>query len=422
MNFFRKINLSETLIYCSFLLFALYPLIPERSESVPVIVFLVVGVVTAVIDRKTLSLKWPYLIISIIPFMTFLLSVLFSDDKYLAFKKIETMTSLLVFPVIFYVLLSNHKINKLRLFSFFQHLFFASNVIYSIIAFYFMTNYRNPKFPVKGAAYFRSALTDIPLIGEHPIYISIFLSVAILLGIGIYNTSSVFTIKNIFVGLGHIILSGFLIILMSKGVIIALVFAVSFFVLFKIKNKRYYFFGLLALLLIGVFIPGNNNRFKNLFENNQSSVGLKFDNSTSIRLLILRCNLELIKEEIIFGYGVGDVQPELNQCLNSKNNSLSQIVYNSHNQYLFLWLSAGVLGLTFFLLYLLFYFKIAFKNNNYIFSSILILYTITFFTENVLSRQSGVIFFSFIVNFFVWFHMESNEKIIENSKEYFKSK
>ena len=34
--------------------------------------------------------------------------------------------------------------------------------------------------------------------------------------------------------------------------------------------------------------------------------------------------------------------------------------------------------------------------------SILVLYSFTFLFENVLSRQSGVIFFCFIINYFLW--------------------
>ena len=58
-----------------------------------------------------------------------------------------------------------------------------------------------------------------------------------------------------------------------------------------------------------------------------------------------------------------------------------------------------------------YYFKKAIQYNDSIMFSVLVLYSIIFLFENVLSRQSGVIFFSFILNYFLWDNFNRNKAL-----------
>jgi O-antigen ligase len=120
-------------------------------------------------------------------------------------------------------------------------------------------------------------------------------------------------------------------------------------------------------------------------------------NSSNVRNGIYYCDVELISRSLVFGVGVGDIQDKLNECY-GKNIS-SKIYtwrdYNSHNQYLFFWLSSGIFGFILFSVLLFYCFKKSLKHSIVIYFYFLVLVSLVFFTENLLSRSDGVIFFSF---------------------------
>jgi len=204
-----------------------------------------------------------------------------------------------------------------------------------------------------------------------------------------------------------------LIMLMSKGVILALVF-VLLINLIQQKNIKiiYIISALVALVLFFVLIPEKNNRFKEIINLNTYET-LDKNNSTSIRVMIYKCGIETLKKSAVLGYGIGDVQEKLDRCYSSNNSNFVKGMYNSHNQFLFIWLSTGILGFVVFIALLAFYFKKSIQYKDNIMFSVLMLYCIIFLFENVLSRQSGVIFFSFIVNYFLWDNFNRSNVVIE---------
>lgn len=411
MGFLKKLNtalIKDKVLMAAFLIMGIFPLIPQKGESFTVILFIsLTGALFFLDKKKSIAIK-PLLISSSL-FVIIFLSMLFSDDKKAGLKKVETMLSLIVFPIIFYIFLENIKTNYRRLLNLFFKTFFIANVTYAFIAFYFISNYRTPKFPIKDASFFRAAVSDIPLIGEHPIYISIFLSIAILFGIHFFKKGRGYKVNNGLVFIGLTVLLSLLMLLMSKGVIIALFFSLTILLLIRIK-KRYTLLLLLSSFFILIIIPSSNNRFKELFPR-ETYISNNINNSTSIRINILKCSIKKGLEKPFFGYGIGDVQGELDNCYNSKDLNFILGKYNSHNQYLFVWLSAGIIGLFLFVVFLVFYFKIAITHKDYLMLSIVILYCIVFLFENVLSRQSGVIFFSFLINMIVWNNYKQKEQI-----------
>jgi O-antigen ligase len=382
----------------AFGLMGIFPLIPEKFEGVVVISFLAVSLALFLFNPKDRGiLKTDFFITSAL-FFLFLISALLSNDISEGFKKIETMLSLLLFPLVFFIFLGGSKLDYSKYKHIFFKTFFISNVLFSLLSFYLFSIYSSPKFSIKDASFFRSAVSDIPLIGDHPTYISIFLSIAILIGITFYNFRKQRILYNILIAVGHLILTTLLILLMSKGVLIALFIALC--ILLRRKIKRIYIFSILILLLLGLVIPSANNRFKELL-NNETYNTLNSENSTSIRVNILKCNYELIVNKPILGYGLGDVQGALDKCYSKKNYGFKIRKYNSHNQYVFIWLSVGLIGIFIFIFTIFYYFKTAWINEDYLMLSIIIFYSVVFLFENVLSRQSGVILFAFIINFMI---------------------
>ena len=122
--------------------------------------------------------------------------------------------------------------------------------------------------------------------------------------------------------------------------------------------------------------------------------------STSIRLGVYDCSWTIIKQQLLMGYGVGDAQKELNLCYANKSDILLMHRFNSHNQYLDITIKTGLIGLFVFLGFLVINFINAIKKKNQLLIMILVLYCMLFLVENVLSRQSGVILFFFLICFF----------------------
>ncbi|HVV05033.1 MAG TPA: hypothetical protein VHC96_12465, partial [Puia sp.] len=69
--------------------------------------------------------------------------------------------------------------------------------------------------------------------------------------------------------------------------------------------------------------------------------------------------------------------------------------YNTHDQYLNFWLLGGLPSLVLFLAAMVFQYRQSIRQKDYIFLFFLLLMTIAFATENILSRQAGIVFYYF---------------------------
>ncbi|HEY1193351.1 O-antigen ligase family protein, partial [Flavobacterium sp.] len=97
----------------------------------------------------------------------------------------------------------------------------------------------------------------------------------------------------------------------------------------------------------------------------------------------------------ILGVGPGNIQKKLNDCYSGytyKNyDDYSSKDYNSHNQYLDIWLKYGIFGLVLFFVFLFW----GIKNMSLSYGIFLFLIMMSMITENIFDRQVGVVFFTF---------------------------
>lgn len=145
--------------------------------------------------------------------------------------------------------------------------------------------------------------------------------------------------------------------------------------------------------------PALNLVKKTLFGSQNKNVDERFE--------INQANLHLIKEKPLFGYGIGDVQIELNRYYSSKiktSGTFKTILnkeLNSHNNYAFLWLSGGILCVILFFLGFGYFFYLSIRNQNWLFFFFLIIIFVNMLTENILSRINGILFFSLFTGLFL---------------------
>jgi len=187
-------------------------------------------------------------------------------------------------------------------------------------------------------------------------------------------------------------------------------FGVGLLVYFFQVNWKRTIFGLAAALPIVVLlflnVPAIGGRFTELIGASASPAEKEL-NSTNIRHEIYKCNSELLAEHWLLGIGIGNVQPALNSCYERNGQEkLREMEFNTHNQYAQIWLSNGLPGLIIFILMLGIPLFISIKKKDLPYQVFLIMMIICFFTENLLARQHGVVFFAFFNALFA-FHLIS---------------
>jgi O-antigen ligase len=198
----------------------------------------------------------------------------------------------------------------------------------------------------------------------------------------------------------------FIIMLSSKAGIISMGLVLILGLSYYIFKKRKYVNGIVATILIAVMffsfmklmsIP--QSRFNASVEavQGQDDLDDKSSESTGERLLIWKYSLEIIKENILFGAGTGDVQAKLLDKYREKEFTKAfEIKLNAHNQYIETTIAIGITGLlilTFTLLLSLLY---GLKTNNLLFIVFIVIVGFNFLFESMLERQGGVVFYAFM--------------------------
>ena len=121
-----------------------------------------------------------------------------------------------------------------------------------------------------------------------------------------------------------------------------------------------------------------------------------------MRRLIFQEDLSLLQKHWLLGLGPSQLQEQLNLFFYLSSFYAGQALgsYNTHNEYLNQWLSFGLIGAILFIFILFMHYRKAFTTKNTLYLFLLIILSVTFFTENILSRQHGVVFFSLFTSLF----------------------
>jgi len=111
----------------------------------------------------------------------------------------------------------------------------------------------------------------------------------------------------------------------------------------------------------------------------------------------------IIKNNLFFGVGTGDVPAAFEQEYIKDNSSLRQKWrLRSHNQYLSITVAFGLVGLLWFLITLFYPLFYGNKKMDYLYITFFIIVIISFFTEDTLETQAGVTFYAFLNSFFLF--------------------
>ncbi len=186
-----------------------------------------------------------------------------------------------------------------------------------------------------------------------------------------------------------------------RAAFLALVFGLVFYI--SRMKKAVVIIALLSLIFIMVIPNPLKERFEKIANTERTLPSQEqAPHEVNYRYGVYHCVFQALKAKFPFGYGIGNVQHQLDECYSfysyNSFNSFVEQHYNSHNQFLHEILKNGLFGLI--SICLLFY--ISFVRANLIHQTFLIMLIIALLTENFFEREAGIIFFTFFNSIFLF--------------------
>ncbi len=137
--------------------------------------------------------------------------------------------------------------------------------------------------------------------------------------------------------------------------------------------------------------------------NNYMQGGDPSGHTLTMRVEFWKASLNVIKNNLIFGVGTGDNKIALDTHYENSDSRLTkQWWLRSHNQYLAIGVSFGLLGLLIFIFSLVYPIIATKKISDYFYFTFLIMAVFSFLTEDTLESQAGVTFFAFFNAYFLF--------------------
>lgn len=363
-------------------LFGMFVFFPNKTKPYLILIlFLVSCILFKTNDFKLLLRKGlPLLVL----FLTYSFSLFYTQDLSSGIDLLIRMTPFIILPFTFSLMGID---NTQCFFNKFKKAFIYSLVIYTLFIFLYLykldcllgSNNLNYGYSF--------IMNEFYGINDHPIYISSYLCLGLFIIINDKKTNKYLSF------FAFVIISLGLIILSRKGSIIAFILSLVYYL---VVNKNQFFkpiFILISFFTLIFFIPEINKRFLELTNSKNP-----LNTSTGLRQAVFKNAIQLTSNSKFFGFGVGDVQKELNkQYFDNKFNLLAKDKYNAHNQYIQIVLTVGYIGLFIFLVALIYCTYNLHLMKDYFGVTILIFFSIFFNTESYLERQNGIFFFSLIL-------------------------
>ena len=364
-------------------------------------------------------------ILFIIFFAWQIIGMIYSSNPKEGWRNIELRLSLILFPLVLISpgnLIRGNNATLLRLFA-------LSTFFYLVIcfgyAFYRSLNFQNGILsfsaysPVTTWNYFYSSELAI---FQHPSYLSMYILFSVFIALESFFESLVEGKKHYFWLVISVILLVSIYFLSSKAGIFALIITLPFYLFQKsriIGINKYIgltiIFGSLILFLVFLTNPRVRDYLKLRSGKEWSEMTLKEG-----RITIWNTVNKIIKRNIVFGVGTGDIQSELNkEYIKTGNVKLAEGNFNAHNQYIEIMLENGLIGLLLFLSLFGVMIYISIKDANLIYLMFNIIVFVSFMFESMLNRLAGVSFFSLFSFMLLYAGSNKQNHQIKNNKSDF---
>lgn len=351
-----------------------------------------------------------------------IIGMLYSDNPKEGWRNITIRLSLFLFPL---VLISPGDMIRRKVTTLLR-LFALSTFFYLIICFgyalYRSINFQNgiltfnPHLPVyTWLNYFYASELAI---FQHPSYLSMYALLSVFIAFESFFDRLVSKNQRIFWLLVSIILLVSTYLLSSRAGILATIITVPLYFSYKYRimdvNRKVGLFVLLSIfILVPILIsnPRLNYYFKGESKKEWSNKMLK-----ESRIIIWKAAFNIIRHNVVFGVGTGDIQDELNKeykRIGDTDLALDKNL-NAHNQFIEVLLENGLIGLILFfsLFGMMLYISISERNLIYMMFILIVLFSFLF--ESMLNRLAGVSFFALFS--FLLVHVNRNQFITDQSQ------
>lgn len=424
---FLKKNKEDVFFYCIVLSIVTLPF-SVKINSIAIMLLVLCWLLKDSIKEKISNIQPKLFFLFISVYVIHLIGMFYTSNISQGIFEIEKKLSLLVFPV---VLGTTHRFKKeqvQKVLNYFAAVCITASVLCLLYAVYKTISsgsfhYLNPQTQYTTYYFFYDGLSELFM---HPVYFSVYIvfSFFIIFKNTIDNWQTVSCRRNLIktILLFHCVI--FLMLLSSRMMIIIFLVAVVSYITFLFFKHEKKWLGIsvsmLAALMLAsavIFIPYVRTRMSELvtssyhFENNpktNSNLSGKLD-GVEMRLAKWYFTVEAGKQSPLFGTGTGDDEDALLDTY-KKNNFREGYIpqFNSHNQFLQTWLGLGAVGLLLLVLNLFIPLFLAFKEHNFYYFIFLILIISFCFTESILCRQHGVVFYSFFNSLFAFHSLKTN--------------
>lgn len=335
-----------------------------------------------------------------------------AEHRATAFGFCERMASFLLLPLVFAIVAPNFRqliAGQLRYFV------YGCLILCALGNAHYLYQHFISGGGKEAVSHVRYRMTFEPFTGIHPTYMSLYLGFAICITAIIWNpvTKRDRILKSVF--LYTLLL--FLLALFSKSPIIALgIIAIHF--LYTQRSKLYdlkWIFVTFGAFIIAAyaFIPFFRQRLGEALQfSGIGAKGTSADNSFYDRQMIFNTDMDILRRYWLGGVGPGALQQRLNERFFFHSIRWERAVgyFDPHNQYLSIWLSLGVVGIVVFIGIMVMQFVRAIRTGNRLYLYLLIILGVTFFTETLLQRQQGVIFYSLFTSLFFFSKAKANQE------------
>ena len=335
----------------------------------------------------------------------------YSEDKPAAKFLLEKNTSLLFLPLIIF---TSNRLQKREI----HHIVF-SFILGCLGATIWALSKAVYLFQSKGENYF--FYNDLSnLAGIHSSYFSLFLCFSILFMVlyFIEQSKELSLVKIISIG-GICLYFLFFMYLLASRMTFILVFLFSLlFFLYSLYKRGRLLKGIVLVTVTGIILFFSLGSLWNMkmrfyylkYPESWEWKGAQTKNEWLNRKVHWGCYLESIsKVNLLFGSGTGDSWTEVMPCFKRWDYAGYYSKLNAHNQYLEIMLRLGLLGLSLWVSSLLIPLWLSVKNKYSYYAMFLALFSICGFTETLLDRQHGAVFYSFFNAVFYSFYFSGKD-------------
>ena len=381
-----------------FLLFSSSILIPLNIRNIPFFIFVIVAAFYLTKPKTHTNPEHiKILVANTLYFIAMGFSFLYSNNTLEGTTNLLSISPLLITPLMFYAAHSRNRINYSFIINYFYIIFFCSTVLFFLLV--IIHNYSKGYITETYFLHFPERINiDFGKYSIHPLYASMLVIISIIFSVPIYEKAK--TKSTQFFVLSSILFLIVIILLLARKSAILITFLIFMYYFISNRNRKSFVYFLIAFMtcvaLIYLIEPLRARFYElitTLYSLDSSTTG-----STSTRIRVFNCSLEAIKNAPFFGYGIGDAKEVLSFCYLEK----STPYFNTHNQFLGAWLSAGLFGVASLIGMFFYGFKSAFKTRDFVHLSVLFLFLAMAMIENILERQDGILIFSFFINFFIF--------------------